>query len=193
MFDIFAFIISFRDKLNVARSSLSNGDNTVNTHYICNFCFRRISLSKSTYHNNICDIRKIYCPSSSESELSTDDSSSSEEVTFEYEEKVHEEEENHEDEEEVHEEEEEEVHEDEEEVHKENRNQLPIDIDEDDEKQAEDGPVEQENKREEIPAKEAEEVEDEIPEKDAQQEAKKKNPEIFRQFTIDKKIIIVEL
>ena len=157
--------MSFRDKLNVARSSMSNGDNTVNTYYICNFCFRRISLSKSTYHNNICDIKKIYCPSSSESELSTDDSSSSEEVTFEFEEEVHEEEENHKDEEEVHEEEE---------VQEENRNQLPIDIDDNDEKQAEDGPVEQENKRKKILAKEAEEVEDDIPEKDTQQEAKKK-------------------
>ena len=186
--------MSFRDKLNVARSSLSNGDNTVNTHYICNFCFRRISLSKSTYHNNICGRRKIYCSSSSESELYFEDSSSSEEVIFEYEEEeVHkDEEEVHEEEEEVHEEEEE-VHEEEKEVQEENRNQLPIDIDEDDEKQPEDGPVEQENKQEEILAKEAEEVEDEIPEKDVQQEAKtKKLREILQQFTIYKKIRIVE-
>ena len=71
--------MSFRNKLNVARSSLNKYDTTMDNHYFCEYCFQRVHWSRSTKHINRCKRRPLnYSSSSSESESLSEDISSDE-------------------------------------------------------------------------------------------------------------------
>ena len=178
--------MSFRNKLAVSRCGLNNFDNTVDSHYICSFCFRRISISKSTFHNTRCQKRQIHC-SSSESETSSESESSS--YDFSYSKDVEEEIQEHQD---VPKDGEEEVPEDVEIQNEEIKKQgnLPIDIDEDDEKEAETVP-EEKQRNAEISEKNNEKQDQE--KMKGQEKIKRKSPSKTRHmYTIVKKMRIVE-